>query len=86
MTQNLEDKLIEQISIAMKDTPGMCLVDLLTRVMQVKYPTRSIPAADWYMKTPPVKWKMTNQSLLVALEYYNRMREHDKRTVSRTTT
>ena len=31
-----EEKLAKQIVIAMKDTPGMCLIDLITRVTEFK--------------------------------------------------
>ena len=49
--KTVEEKLADEIVIAMKDTPGMCLIDLITRVTEFKYPTRKLSTDDpWYMK------------------------------------
>lgn len=83
--KTVEEKLADEIVIAMKDTPGMCLIDLITRVTEFKYPTRKLSTDDpWYMKKKPAKWFMSNQSLLEAFEFYNRIRYRDKRAIGRT--
>ena len=77
-----EEKLAEQIVIAMKDTPRMSLIEMIDRVIQFKYPTRKDSGDSYYMKKSPVKWKLNNADILEAFILYNKIREHDKRRIS----
>ena len=77
-----EKKLAEQIVVAMKDTPGMSLIELIDRVVQFKYPTRKISGDSYYMKKSPAKWKLNNADILEAFILYNKVREHDSRRIS----
>ena len=77
-----EEKLAKQIVIAMRDTPGMCLIDLITRVTEFTHATRCTTNGDWYVKKAKAKWRMTNKSLLDSFTLYNKVRANDSRRIS----
>ena len=77
-----EEKLAEQIVIAMKDTPGMCLIDLITRVTEFTHATRCTSDSNWYVKKAKAKWRMTNKGLLDSFILYNKVRANDSRRIS----
>ena len=80
--KSTEEKLLEEINIAMKDTPGMCLIDLITRVTEFTHATRCTTNGDWYVKKAKAKWRMTNKSLLDSFTLYNKVRANDSRRIS----
>ena len=80
--KSTEEKLLEEIHIAMKDTPGMCLIDLITRVTEFTHATRCTTDTSWYLKKSKAKWRMTNKSLLDSFTLYNKVRANDSRRIS----
>ena len=77
-----EEKLAKQIVIAMKDTPGMSLIEMINRVVQFTHATRCTSDSDWYVKKAKAKWRMTNKSLLDSFTLYNKVRANDTRRIS----
>jgi hypothetical protein len=84
-----DQALLEQLAIAMADSPGECILDLIFRIDEQMQPGRHFKNTAFPHDRPDVsryskiQWRLTNSELLTIIEKYNTMRTNDKRAASR---
>jgi hypothetical protein len=85
-----DQALLDQLAIAMADSPHEPILDLIDRISKTIQPGRRYENTAFPHSRPidvprgaKVQWRLTNSELLTIVEKYNTMRTNDKRAASR---